>query len=217
MGHKRPMACRWTGDDVYSRLNGSIIMYNDQAVKVSVTTSESICLFNLRSGKRVAVCSPEELDVSSPILGYMKYLDKVLYISRVPRRKYIQGLTAINVSISPLSMAKDRFKKKIMWIESKMIMSPEFADMLEGNYPTFQDCLKHRDGEIALSRDLAMKFSFSGEALVFLRQRQVGWIPSSQKRVKIRESPLIPAIIPFFEESGIPYSVVKGTSSKWLR
>lgn len=219
MGFKRPMACRWTGDDLYARLNGSIILHRDRAVLVHVKSSSTVALHPLGSSSTPvpgwSSVDVEDLDVSVPLVGYFMQGDKACYASRLPHRKYVQGLTPSNVFYRPLGQG-DFTMKSATPMNRHILQGQEFGASLEGTFPRITDVSPGAQS-CALSRDVALAFSFSGEARVFIRQREVGWIKPGQKTVTLKDSPLVPTITMFLKECGLRHNLMKGSDSIWIR
>lgn len=93
-------------------------------------------------------------------LGNVNYEGSVVYCERSPTRNMHQGMLNDAVLATTVTSAPSRTKKRGLLRKSEMeignfninTLSPEFADMLRGNYPSFQEVIDNlRNPKIANS------------------------------------------------------------------
>lgn len=129
------------------RLVGTICMVNKQATNILAIKAKTVAHTPLRTGVQMNN-KIEELDITPPTLGYINYNNIATYATRMPVRKYKQGLVLPYIHL-------------LNGWAMREIPSINLADMLEDSYPSYQDTIdvlhKKKDlAVIAFSHDFAM-------------------------------------------------------------
>jgi hypothetical protein len=147
-----------TDRDVNIRLNGCILRYKGQPVQLSLAGQLKVfwaALGEPFTDKQVIHSSDEYLDISSPPLGYVNQGGYVFYVSRIPHRKFKQGVCSDNVHIiheNPATRGHYRHPNRV-------ILTPGMVNTINGVYPSLEEALggfRDRDIQgVAFSRKLA--------------------------------------------------------------
>lgn len=173
------MPCLYdTERDLIDRLHQTICRFQGKAVLVTVETKSSLALFDpVDRSKLLTKIKPNDpdFDISSPELGYMNHDEKVLYVERLPQRRFRQGLTY--ECCSTYDVTGEGGARPML---SQYMQSSGLVDMIEGRYPKFREAQillqKGAAKEIAVSRDIAFKMLDCGLILVYCKCHDVGYI-----------------------------------------
>jgi len=124
-------------EDAQMRLTGCVVRYKDDPVYIhSVNHSEargiyaSLSILGTDDQVRRGVNDPE-WDYRPIPTGYMNYGHNAFYITRIPIRKWKQGLHADNVVSLPGT-------RRVM----DLVRTEEFKSVVKNLYPTFDDINK---------------------------------------------------------------------------
>lgn len=151
-----------TGDRFFSpedcrRINNSYARYKGKAVYIQLSDGQYKANLYLpgtdKPWKIVNVQNDEDLDLSSPSLGFMNTGAGALYISRRPMRQWHHLTESLCTSYSPASNTTGQCAQP-------MFHSKEFANMIEGVYPSYRDAMK-RQGNTAFFACVAFDRYFS--------------------------------------------------------
>lgn len=189
MANLDKMPCKYeTFKDLHDRLEGCIVLYRDFPYFVRIGQDAKnpnkghIFLSKLdaqvqndKSCINVSIDDPD-LDISATDLGYINYFDKrrdkneVVYAYRTTAKRFKQALFPQYVQLK--SIEGEEIGSRHLW------SSRGAFDFFIDNYPSLDVALKNlgRGGEVAISRDVAMRKTESGVILVYLRMKEVGWI-----------------------------------------
>lgn len=185
------MPCRYdTFRDLNDRLEGSIVLYKDFpyycAVRPDPTNLAVGNLFLVRmdeyDGRNVSTKAIQikvddpDLDISSVDLGYVNYEstsgNSVYYLYRTTAKRFKQALYPAYISYKTIDGVDS--SAGVVW------NSRSGFDILVDLYPSLSTALERLDrrGEVAISRDVAIKKVGSGPMFVYLRTKEVAWIDS---------------------------------------
>ena len=121
-------------EDAQMRLTGCVVRYKDDPVYIhSVNHSEArgiyanLSILGSEDQIRKGVNDPE-WDYRPIPTGYMNYASNAFYITRIPIRKWKQGLHADNVVSLPAT-------RRVM----DLVRTVEFKSVVKNLYPTFDD------------------------------------------------------------------------------
>lgn len=112
-------------------------------------------------------------------LGMMNYQGSVYYVERSPTRKSEQGLTTSMISHSAVRLSNNKAYPHVDTV------SPEFREMVLGNYPSAAECLQNLKNPEKTNESAAFDRSFAFVRgpidLLFLAYKQdiIGVLPSS--------------------------------------
>lgn len=137
-------------DNISMRLLNSVVRVGKTPVYVIDAGAQEIRYKSLTSGREntINLKSPR-LDLSPIPLGYVNYRGEIYYLSRMPVRKYKQGLSSESLNMNGRNgRAKDVLRSKAL------------AKCVLGQYPSQQEAIQRiKDGEImglAFSRQFAI-------------------------------------------------------------
>lgn len=185
-----------TYKDLENRLHGTICRYKQKPFYVSID-EDCIVLYTVDRKKKMHILNYDqasEIDVSSIELGYINFIqnhgitgaeksNKVLYAQRSVRRQWKQGLSTGNVRYDDIQGNK---------YSIDLLYTKFFEDSIQGVFPTFEEALSQigRDGEMAISQEVALKSLPVGVVLLYLRGKNLGWIAPNTKNVNLEDSSL---------------------------
>ncbi len=185
-----------TYKDVENRLHGTVCRYKNKPYYVSVS-EECVVLHTVDRKRKVHVLdysNLSEIDVSSIEVGYINYVsgqgipeaekpNKVYYMKRTVKRQWKQGLSQGNVIYEDLSGNK---------VPTDLLFSKFFEDSVNGVFPSFNEAIKTigRDGEMAISQEVALKSLPVGVILLYLRGKNLGWIAPNSRSINLEDSSL---------------------------
>lgn len=200
MNFDRRMKCSWdTGNDINSRLHGTICQYKGLPVYVQTGKGGNlITLTHPVTGKDVGdiFYDDENFDVSSIEVGYMnlllddkakaKYGEKnvVIHAVREPQKKWRQGLNSNVVLFYGLDGNPGKFGQ---YAPGGILSSQGFYDSLVGVFPTLDEALfllnSGEETQLAISKDVALQRLQSEVILVFYKTQNVGYMAPGSKTV----------------------------------
>lgn len=145
-----------TVEDAHFRLTSSIILYKDRPVYVLNfinNTPRMTCLDMLSQGHITVDLDKEEklIDITPVRLGYCNIGGKAHYISRMPTRRYKQGLTSENVSCRT--------------VDRDVLTTKELARTIMGQYPKIpvaKDAILKSCSSMAFHRCFALRKGQNG-------------------------------------------------------
>lgn len=126
----------------------------------------------------VEVVDPEKLTAPDSRLGFMNSNGLAAFLQRRPVRKYMMGISDGNFRIEYLP--RFNYNRNVHLFS---IQSPEFADMLQGNYPSFDDAYemtKAFGGLVAFDR----QFALDEDRNVWYKEHPVGLLPRDSRKVQ---------------------------------
>ncbi len=152
------------GDDVHRRLHNTIVRYKGIPVYCVQCTYDGMSL-NLRPLRTTTFVytnihsSDEDLDVSSPPLGYLNTETCCVYVQRMATRKQHQGFCA--------HVANCHYEGILGASIASYFAGPAFADLIENKYPSIEEAIEHLNNKvniqsIAFHRKFAFRSTFEG-------------------------------------------------------
>lgn len=170
-------------DNVSMRLLNSVIRVGTTPVFVIDITRTELKYKSLSSGREniISLKSPR-LNLLPVPLGYINYRAGAHYLSRIPQRKYKQGLAYESLKMEGMSRGKEVLRSKAL------------ARCIAGEYPNHEEVIRRiKDGEninLAFSRQFAIgeapTFEGTGGALSLLfRGRRVGEVTKKNDELKL--------------------------------
>jgi hypothetical protein len=208
MDFEERMPCRYeTENDLVARIGNTIVRYGGKAAYCIVESKNRLHMKHPATHAIIAQeVKPTDplLDISCPELGYMNaeiismkdVKTRVIYVERLPRRQFHQGLTAGQLNFSDISGG---YYKEPGYPNGILLENKGFSDMIDGVYPLFDDAFKTlEDGwikigqklyeinQLALSRDVALERTKSGVYQVYYKCDQVGWCTEKERVVNVR-------------------------------
>lgn len=198
----RRMKCSWnTGNDINSRLHGTICQYMGLPVYVSTGKGNGIItLSNPVTGDHIKDIShdDEDFDVSSIEIGYMnllldpksvlKYGEKniVVHAVREPHKKWRQGLNNNVVVFSGIDGGLGKFGQ---YAPGGIFSTQGFYDSIIGVFPPLDVALallnSGEENQLAISKDVALQRLPSEVILVFYKTQNVGYMAPESKTVVV--------------------------------
>lgn len=184
------MRQKYKGDDVRSRLHGTIIRYKNIPYYCAVGEGNVLHLSDLSTGNLIATVDHDDvdIDISSIPLGFVN-LDNpnykiCVYLKREPYRKYKQGVCLEALTQTVLS-------------SSKGIIGPDrlrcngLVKTVEGKFPSLSQAIdlitKGGWTSVAISRNIAI-FRQDSILKIYFDEKEVGWMKLGTKVVNIPKS-----------------------------
>lgn len=150
-------------EDLSMRLKNTIVRYRGEPVFIDkVTPDLDVRVVKLLDRFRTSYVdsSHEDLDISSPPLGFMNNVNEAGYIFRTPRNTQKQGVVPSNLTVMLINNGRS-YREGIGWetIEDLIPIGQSIA----GIYPSFEEVVDmvskprpNRNVSQAFSRDWAM-------------------------------------------------------------
>ena len=129
--------------DAQQMYDGTLLLYKGQPHKVlSINRDVQFVLLNLETQKKSIVDFEEKhFRPFTKRLGMVNCNDGVAYVSRIPVRKYWNGLSAGNISIKQL--VGDRHSNfNAVRADVQSLQSASLGECLSNHYPSFSEALK---------------------------------------------------------------------------
>lgn len=202
------MPCLYdTENDLVARIGNTIVRYDGKPVLVIVESKTSLYLKHPVSHDTLySYIKPSDplLDISCPELGYMNLAipgkeprNDVVYVERLPRRQFHQGLLNGQLSYSSLSGEPHRVPG---YPYGLYLESDGFYGMLIDKYPSLDEAFDILEAEevktpggktisvkqLALSKDVALEKTKSGVYQVYFKCDQIGWCTNEKRVVNVR-------------------------------
>lgn len=188
------MKAKYGPADYEARLNGGVVLWKGIPHKVQVD-GHQININDLITGRAVERnIEPldDNLDISSPELGFINGEYNAYYLMRVPLRKYRQTLEQNAIFESILQTGG--FYNEHGGRGSVMLYTKYFRDSYTNNYPSFDEAVKLLTDEkmesVALNRHVAITLDPLGIVKVWYRMgdQPVGWVEPGGHIIKVPES-----------------------------
>lgn len=167
-------------NDVRMRLNGTIVRWRTEPIIVSDYGEDLLLkgkrLSNGRTLPDLIHSSDEDLDISSPPLGYLNYNGRAYYVQRIPIRKQLQGFHPDVATIFSES-ASDTPENTYSLIKSKH-MADTIKNIYPNGYESLQALLKSKNVlSIAFHRRWALVKDELGIIKLRHNIQTIGWFP----------------------------------------
>lgn len=184
--------------DLTARFDGTVIKWNNTPYYVRVGGDCNFHLHTLdNTSRRVNTVSAydEGIDVSTPRLGYvwLEDLCVVVWLARKPTRRYTQGINRNNLVMNFLPDHK-RAEDEPMMNADRALLSKYYLKAFNNDFPTVTEAIKilrarnGRQGEVAVSHEIALLINSLGIINVYLSNDLVGYILPHKKTVKVPSS-----------------------------
>lgn len=171
--------------DANARLGGTLVLYKGEPVHVYEVVGNSakdfaavIVPLTNNAKDQVVPLDKDLFDFRPVPLGYCNYLADAIYLSRIPRRQWKQGL---HVGILEATVNGKRYGK----FNTATIC---LADTVRGKYPSLSDafntCEKDRMNSCAFSRLFSIN---KNRILTYKGRDKVGYFDSKLKTFKLEE------------------------------
>ena len=169
-----------TGEYANSRLAGTIVKVDGEAVCVDTVNDDMECLVEFIDSGELRTVPLNGLDLSPIKLGYVNTIGNCVYMQRIPRRDdWRQGLRDNNVTYGGLLRSGvvqilkgtypslDEAAKRSEEEEYRVAFSKEFCIDYVGNlrYKGRPSVGKYKDGEVVLKKNFLHLEQVLGEVL----------------------------------------------------
>lgn len=134
---------------------GKPILINRAGDKVGECDVMRLC------DRRSYTVNKAQLDLTPIPLGYLQREDEALFVTRVPTRKWKIGLSTVNVDCRELSF-------------DRLILSTGFTRMVQGDYPSLQECIARGYGTYAFGINWAVRNIHEELGVILYRGKKVG-------------------------------------------
>jgi hypothetical protein len=183
--------------DAQMRLQGTVVLYENHPVFIREVAAvgqgdpkedifrvyiQQLPLDRQRDAERKFISS-KKFDMAPFPMGFLNYQGNVYYASRVPRRQQRQGLSEGTFSCNPTGVSLPPLPF------GTATGLPEFVDMVEGRYPSFNDAVRQIEhgeaGGVAFSRSFAIVADSEMPDLAYLyfKKDRVGFL--MEERLKL--------------------------------
>lgn len=158
-----------TEHDAQLRLGDSVIRYRDRLVRVTEVSGvnrlghPTVNLTRLEDGHihtNVDVFD-EALNYTPIPLGYVNCYGHALYLSRMPQRRWRQGLTAESLAVTP------RINRVVN--TNELLRSRILQWVVDNTYPTIKGALETIDNLQARTVAISRQFAIGQEKTLFFR------------------------------------------------
>lgn len=185
------MRNKYKGDDIRSRLHGTIIRYKEVPYLADVDSTGTIGLLDLVKGDLILRVEPDDpfIDISSIPLGYLNFTNSkhktAVYLKREPLRRYKQGVEVGYLTQKALNEEGA--------VSIKSLSCQGLIDCVLNKYPKLDEALsmitKDSWSSVALSRDIAI-YRKGPDIMVFIKDEEVGSFRLGTNKVRIQKSTL---------------------------
>ena len=170
-------------DDLRTFFVNTVCMYNNKPVKVrEISYNKVFHMLDLLTQK--TIIAPDALkNISPPVrrLGMINLLSSVLYLKRMPYRKYQVGINKNNTKIETLIVPYPQGRDNTKAICSDF-SSPDLANCLLNRYPSIKECWEFvNEFEGAMAFDKQFAVDYSGQ--IFYKTLYVGVLKGKKKTV----------------------------------
>lgn len=169
--------CRYKGDPVFVRVNGNKLnLYKPS--DIGTTPLAKIDPYD------------KDFDVESLPLGYISHKGRVYYLSRAPRRRYVQGVNANTLVVSHVTGSYFVGQQGNTVSRETALQTEAFENMVLGKYPPLNEVFEkfRKDDDIAeeaLDRNIAVTKNQLGVINVYFKNELVGWIAPNSNVVHV--------------------------------
>lgn len=184
------MFCKYPVGDLNARLSGTICRYDGMPYLIQVTERGTVRLDDMVSGEGGARIDPSDpkFDISTPPLGYVNFREHCKYLTRIPTRRYKQGIDNRNTIMSPIPGPNiDRMGRN-----GHTLHCVEVRNMMLNKYEDSRAVLKAlREGRHvsrAISRSVAFSIDGIGLVSVYLKNNIVGHIYPDKEIITVPTS-----------------------------
>jgi hypothetical protein len=182
------MRVKYLARDMETRIHGGIAFYRGEPRYVEVVDRNQVRLSSLTGAVAPIIVgvADENLDVSSPPLGYINYSGHANYVMRRPERRFKQVVNAQNLICERVMTGTYVGPDQL----NNMLFSREGEDMLMGRYPSVKDAIERmtlnkKVISVAISRDIAIARDSFGTTRVYNKLEQVGYLREGTNTVVI--------------------------------
>lgn len=156
-------------EDLQRDLRGCVVMYKNKPVYVtSIGRDGEVVFRDLLSQKEER--APFTLkEFTNPVrrVGFVNVMGSVVYVSRVPHRKYYMGLNPQNIQIK--GIAGVDYPQGAAYAKQRILTMciPEIGEAIMDKYPSLAEAIKHTkkhggamafDKQFAVTKDRAIYF-----------------------------------------------------------
>lgn len=164
-------------EDLVRDLRGCVVMYQNKPVYVTSISRGGEVVFRELLSQKEGTAPFTVKDFTNPVrrVGFVNVLNSVVYVSRVPYRKYFMGLSSHNTSFKTLvGVHYEHFapetKRRVM-----NLCIPELGEAIMDKYPSFVEACKRVKkfrGAVAFDK----QFAVSSEKYIYYKGEGVGTV-----------------------------------------
>lgn len=173
------MRVKYLPQDHGARLNGGICFYKGHPYVLYVvgdnTHAELRKLSSPKKQGEIVELSSEDLDISSPLLGYVNYNNSTFYTMRSPERRYKQLVEPATLVAQECGVTKPT-----MIDTGSMLLSTSGENMFLGEYPSLKEATSlitsKKVKAIAIHRYIALCMDSFGIIRVYYKNKEAGRI-----------------------------------------
>lgn len=174
------MRVKYLPQDHAARLNGGICFYKNHPYMMYIhgdgINAELRALTNTRAAGLMVELNSVELDISSPLLGYVNSGKTTYYVMRSPDRRYKQLVEPQTLVASECGITKG----PTMVDTSGILLTQQGIEMLLGQYPSLKEAMElvksKKVRAVAIDRYIALAMDSFGIVRVYYKNKEVGRI-----------------------------------------
>lgn len=160
-------------DDLQRDFVNCVVMYKNKPVYVNgITRNGDVIMLDLASQREEIVpFTIKTFDAPVRRVGFVNCQGSVVYVSRIPQRKYYMGLNAQNSSVKTITGIDYENRATKARIQSLCV--PELADAIMNRYPDLEEAcrmVKVRLGAVAFDS----QFCVSSKGKIYYKGAEVG-------------------------------------------
>lgn len=169
-------------EDLNRDLRGCVVMYKNKPVYVTSIGRDGEVVYRELLSQQEGRAPFTLKDFTNPIrrVGFVNVMGSVVYVSRVPHRKYYMGLATQNISVKLLGgvdypQGGAYAKQRIL-----SLCIPEIGEAIMDKYPSLAEAIKHtkkHGGAMAFDK----QFAVSSTRIIFFKGEAVGMVDLAAK------------------------------------
>lgn len=165
--------------DLQQYFMNSVILFKEKPTKVlAISDAKVFKLLDLESQKITQSADPfGHITPPNRRVGMVNYRGNVLYMRRIPMRRYQMGLNTANTNVTIVGdCMNDQAGDARDTVRS--LACRELADAMFNKYPTLKDALAHNK-EFGGGMAFDKQFAVDARKRIYYRDKKVGSLPSS--------------------------------------
>lgn len=165
----------------------TVILYKGKPAKVKKISAEKVFLILDLTTMKTFTDKEGAKFIDPPIrrLGMVNFMGSVLYVERVPYRKFQIGINSQNVKVSALPVEYPEGRAETV-NQFRKFENIEIGECMFNIYPTIKECLENIE-EFGGAAAFDKQFAINRERTIYYKTKAVGTLPprcSSANKIK---------------------------------
>lgn len=164
-------------EDLNRDLRGCVVMYKNKPVYVTSVGRDGEVVFRELLSQQEGRAPFTIKDFTNPVrrVGFVNLMGSILYVSRVPHRKYYMGLNPQNIQVK--SIAGVAYPQGAAYMKQRILSMciPEIGNAIMDKYPSLSEAIKHtrkHGGAMAFDK----QFAVSADRIIYFKGDEVGTV-----------------------------------------